>query len=195
MATPNPPPKDITPADFFCEWLPKEYERLRPGIATPPPDAVIRIDLTGDGGGTWTLSVKSGALTVTPSATSTPNIAVTQAVEDWRLITTQAAAQGADPAAAASIDKLLMSPALGQLINDVQGTIRFEIPGLQGRDFAAEITFGGAAEPNATITVDADTVDQIRSGTLLAPQAYFAGKIQIVGDPAFAMQVGMAFMS
>ena len=95
----------------------------------------------------------------------------------------------------ASIDKLLTSPALGQLLNGVQGTLRFEIPGFQGRDFATAVTFQGAAEPQATIRVDADTLDQIRSGALPAPQAFFAGKIQMSGDTAFAMQVGMAAMT
>ena len=194
MATPNLPPSDIAPAEFFETWLPAEYRRMRADLPAPP-DAVIHIALSGEGGGAWTLSLSGGELSVAAGAPDNANIAIRQSVEDWRLVTVQAAEHGPDPAAGATIEKLLTGPALGQVLDTVSGTIRFEVPGLAGRDFATEITFSGAAEPSSTITVSADVLEQIRSGALAAPAAYFSGQIQIAGDPTLAMQVGMAFMS
>ena len=195
MVTPVPP-SDITPADFFERWLPEQYQAMRANLAGVPPDGVIRIELTGDQGGVWVLRLSGGDLAVAVGAGDGPaNIEIRQSVVDWRQITTRAAAEGGDPTSAASIDRLLASPALGQLFHSVKGTIRVQISGLEGRDFSAEITFGGAAEPSTGISVDADTLEQIRSGALPAPQAFFSGRIQITGEPALAMQVGMAFMS
>ena len=194
MATPNLPPSDIAPADFFENWLPAEFKRMRADLPAPP-DAVINVELSGDGGGVWALTLSGGDLAVATQAADDANIAIRQSVEDWRLVTTQAAEHGSAPASGATIEKLLTGPALGQVLNTVSGTIRFEVPGLAGRDFATEITFGGAAAPNSTITVSADVLEQIRSGALAAPAAYFSGQIQIAGDPTLAMQVGMAFMS
>ena len=45
------------------------------------------------------------------------------------------------------------------------------------------------------ITLDTDTLKQMRDGTLAPPAAYFAGKIQLGGDVNFAMQLGMAMMA
>lgn len=194
MATPNVPPSDIAPAEFFENWLPAEYRRLRADLPAPP-DATVSVELSGDGGGAWSLSLSGGDLSVASGAADNANIAVKQSVEDWRVVTTQAAENGADPAAGAAIEKLLTGPALGQVINTVSGTIRFEIAGLAGRDFATEIVFSGAAEPHSTIKVSAETLEQIRSGALAPPAAFFSGQIEIVGDPTLAMQVGMAFMS
>lgn len=195
MATPNLPPSDIAPADFFENWLPTEYQRMRADLPAPPPDAVINVELSGDGGGAWALALADGELSVASAAAADANIVIRQSVDDWRQVTTQAAENGADPTAVAAIEKLLTGPALTQVLDTVRGTIRFEISGLAGRDFATEIAFGGAAEPNSIITVSAETLEQIRSGALPAPAAYFSGQIQIAGDPTLAMQVGMAFMS
>lgn len=195
MAIPNPPPSDISPAEFFESWLPAEYQRTSSALTSKPPNAVIGIELSGEGGGAWTLTLEDGALTVTAAAADNANIALRQSVEDWRTITIHAASQGADPAAAASIDRLLTSPGLAQLVESVKGSMRFCVPGLGGRDFSAELVFGGASAPQATVTVSADTLEQIRSGALPAPQAYFTGLIQVEGDPTLFMTVGMAFMS
>lgn len=195
MATLNVPPSDIAPAEFFENWFPAEYRRLRADLPAVPPDAVITVELSGDGGGAWSLTMNGGELSVVKSAADNANITIRQSVEDWRLVTTQAADNGAHPAAGAALDKLLTSPALGQVLSATSGTIRIEIAGLAGRDFATEIVFAGAAAPSSTVKVSAETLEQIRSGALAPPAAFFSGQIEIVGDPTLAMQVGMAFMS
>jgi putative sterol carrier protein len=195
MTTHDRPPTDS--AEFFESWLPAQYQQVAGELKRTPPDAIICVELSGEGGGAWTLALSGGTLTVTPAASDSANITLRQSVEDWRVVTL--GAQGAQvpslTSLGASIDKLLTSPVLGQLLTGVSGTLRFVIAGFQGRDFATEISFQGAAEPHATITVDADTLDQIRSGALAPAQAFFANKIRISGDAAFAMQVGMTAMT
>lgn len=196
MTTIQRPPRDITPRDFFESWLPREYERLGTSVQPAPPDFKAQVELDGDGGGTWALELAGGALTV--SSRSLPDAAITMrlGVEDWRAITVgEDGGPDLTPPEGVSIEQWLVNPAIQQVLASVKGTLRFEIPGFQGRTFAVTLMFHGAAEPQATISVDAETVAAIRSGALPAPQAFFAGKILISGDSAFAMQVAMSVMA
>ncbi|WP_428268107.1 SCP2 sterol-binding domain-containing protein [Haliangium sp.] len=190
------PPRDITPQVFFEQWIPQEYERLTTGGAAPP-DLSAQIQLDGDGGGTWSLRLAGGKLEVAAGSAEQPDVSVVQSVADWRAITVGEEGDGPDltPPEGVSIEHWFVNPTIHQALKDAKGTLRFEIPGFYGRTFAAQLTFHGAAEPTATISVDAETVAEIRAGTLPAPQAFFAGKIQITGDSAFAMQIGMAVMA
>ena len=70
METHRRPPRDITPAEFFTSWLPEEIKRL--GSATAIPDMVVRIELTGEGGGCWDLHPSGGELDVRSSAPDDP---------------------------------------------------------------------------------------------------------------------------
>lgn len=197
MTTIQRPPSDITPRDFFESFLPREYERLKPSGGPTPPSLKLQIQLEGDGGGTWVLALANGALTVSPQAIADADITVTQSVDDWRVVTV-GVATGPDLTlpAGMSIESLLdVPPAIQQALATTRGTLRVEIPGFLGRTFGLGITFHGAAEPAATITVDAETLAQIRSGALPAPQAFFAGKILLSGDTAFAMQLIMTIMA
>lgn len=200
MATLARPPADITPKDFFETWLPREHARLVAEGAPTPPDVVACVRLDGEGGGAWTLTLAGGQLSVTGQdgqAGATPDIIIEQSVEDWRAVTAGAPGDGPDLSLpeGASLDGWLTNPALHQALQTVKGTLRFEIPGFHGRTFAAAITFQGAAEPQATISIDMETISAMRAGTLPPAQAFFSGKILMSGDTAFAMQIGMALMS
>jgi putative sterol carrier protein len=197
MPTIQRPPRDITPKDFFESWLPKEYERLKPTSGPTPPDLKAQVRLEGDGGGTWLLELTKGALTISTRTVPDADLTITQSVTDWRAITVGEDGDGLDltPPDGISIEHWFVNPAIHQTLASVRGTLRFEIPGFRGRTFAASLMFHGAAQPEATISVDAETVAAIRSGALPAPQAFFAGKILLSGDTAFAMQVAMAVMA
>jgi putative sterol carrier protein len=197
MTTIQRPPRDITPKDFFESWLPQEYARLEASIQPAPPNLKAQIQLDGDGGGTWLLELAGGALTVSSRSVPDADIAVAQSVEDWRTITVGEDGAGLDlaPPEGMSIQSWFANPAIHQALASIRGTLRFEIPGFRGRTFAVALTFHGAAQPQATIAVDAETVAAIRSGALPAPQAFFAGKILLSGDTAFAMQVAMTVMA
>lgn len=188
----NRPPKDITPQAFFETWMPSEYNRIKSELRQTPPDMTVRVELSGDGGGVWTLAIKGGAFQVTSGTTGDAQLVLKQSVEDWRIIS--AGGDSDIDIGAGSIDKLIANPAANQVLRTTKGTLRFEVGGVQGRTLAADLTFNNAAAPAATIKVDASTLAEIRSGALPAPQAFFAGKVQILGEAALAMQIGMALM-
>lgn len=196
----NRPPPDISPAAFFESWLPAEYQRLdalRAEKSLPaPPDVTVAVTLEGDGGGVWTLCTADQKLSVEPGEPEKLDIGFRLAVEDWRAVF--ASDGGVDdllPSEGSMADAILIGTQIHESLQDVRGTIRFELTGFQGRNWAAEVSFGGAPEPRATMAIDAETYAQMRAGTLPAPQAYFSGKIQISGDTNLAMQVGMALMA
>jgi hypothetical protein len=190
------PPADIAPGTFFEQWLPAEYARL--GSGATPPDSAVVVHLDGDGGGAWTLRVQGGALTGKPGAADAADLVLRQTVADWR-----AAVCGEDGAPDILPDNVnpmralagAGSPAAQQMLQSLSGTLVFQVSGFAGRTWAIRVSFKGAASPEATIALDADTMQQMRSGALPPPQAYFAGKIQITGDVNFAMQLGMAMMA
>lgn len=199
MATVNRPPADITPKSFFETWLPQEYERLKAEGGSTPPNVTACVRLSGDGGGTWTLALAGGQLTVAAEDTADADLGIEQSVADWRAVTVGEDSAGSGPdltlPEGVSFDRWLVNPGLQQVLATARGALRIEIPGFHGRTFALAVTFRGAAEPQATITVDAETIAAIRAGTLPPMQAFFSGKILIAGDSALAMQIGMAAMS
>ena len=197
MTTIQRAPRDITPKDFFESWLPKEYDRLKASIRPAPPNIRAQVRLGGDGGGNWLLELAGGALTVSNRTVPDADIAMAMSVPDWRAITVGEDGPGLDlaPPEGMSIENWFINPAIHQALASINGTLRIEIPGFRGRTFAIALTFHGAAQPQATISVDAETVAAIRSGALPAPQAFFAGKILLSGDTAFAMQVAMTVMA
>lgn len=197
MAEFNRPPSDISPSQFFTSWLPAEYERLRAeaGSDVKPPDGTMVIQLEGADGGVWSISATGGTLSVSEGEPGTIDLRITQSVDDFRMLLSGANDADVLPPGASPVQMLLQGSAMGDALATVKGTLVFEVPGLAGRTFSTRVAFQDQADPNATISVGAETLQAMRSGALPPPQAFFAGKIQISGDQAFAMQVGMALMS
>jgi putative sterol carrier protein len=200
MATPARPPKDITPKRFFEEWLPAQLSGLGP-FSQP---LTIRVRLQGDEGGAWDLKVGEAGLAIAaagPAPGSEPEVTVGQTVEDWKAITVgEAGAVDLAPPQSSPTDILFLDQQAQSLLGQVKGTVRFEVTGYNGRTWQLTVKFGGTpwrdgGDPDATISVDAETYAQILARTLPPPQAYFQGKVRLSGDVNLAMQLGMALMA
>ena len=196
------PPPNITPSEFFEKWLPEQFEIVKTELGADKwvavPEISLACTLTGEGGGTWRLAINGGILSVSQGAGDGALVELTTAVNDWRALVTPVSQGGLlpDPEAASAPPNLpMLNPAALTQLTMIAGTLSIQIAGFQGRDWQLGATVKGAAEPNASIVVDAATLEEIRTGAIAAPQAFFAGKIQISGDVSFAMQLGMAFMT
>jgi hypothetical protein len=192
------PPRDITPARFFEQWLPALFAgEFGPGKRTPT-DVTVRVRLDGEGGGAWDLTVAGGKLTVGAPGGSEPPVSVHQTVADWRAVTVGEEG-GIDlaPPQGSPLDMLFVDPASRQVLTSVRGTVRFEVTGYNGRTWQLTCKFGEQPEPpepNAVISVDAETHAKILSRQMAPPEAYFSGKVRLSGDTGLAMQLGMAMM-
>ncbi len=189
------PPRDITPERFFREWLPAKAEQKLAGF---PRALLVRVRLDGEGGGAWDLHLDKGKLDVTEAGTDEPELLLMQTVADWRAIV--AGEEGGPdlaPAEANPADLMLIDPQAVQILDTVKGTLRFEVTGYKDRTWALTVKIGTqplADPPTATIQVDAETSAAMLARKLPPPQAFFEGKLKLLGDANLAMQLGMALM-
>lgn len=195
----NRPPAEISAAEFFSTWLPSEYARVRDegALTATPPDNKVAVELTGDNGGGWTLVMSGGTLTVDDGAIADAPIKLTATAQDFRALLGGESGEHKlvpDSADGVDLNMLVIDKATQEILDGVSGKINVQITGFNGRDWALAASFKGAAEPEATIAIPAEVYKQISEGTLAAPQAYFAGQIQMTGDATFAMQLVMALM-
>ena len=88
MAETPKPPEDITPDDYYLKWLPEQNEAADPAQKAKVKDinAVIQVVLTGEGGGEYYMELASGDFKTAKGKADSPNLTITQAVEDWREI-------------------------------------------------------------------------------------------------------------
>jgi putative sterol carrier protein len=187
------PPKDITPKRFFEDWLPSQLS----GLSGVKP-MTIRVRLDGDGGGAWDLSINEAGLKVGAAGAAEPEVMVAQTVADWKAIAVgEPGAVDLAPPQSSPTDILFLDKNAQAMLGQVKGTVRFEVTGYNGRTWQLTVKFGAQPlkpEPDATISVDAETYGQILARTLPPPQAYFQGKVKLLGDMNLAMQLGMAMM-
>jgi len=197
----NRPPRDITPARFFTDWLPREFGSEFGAGKRAASDITVAVDLEGEGGGQWVLDVRGGTLSVrgAGAAGPSPMVQLWQSVQDWRALAVGEDGANVDlaPPQASALDVLFVDPASRQILSAVKGTVRFEVTGYNGRTWGMLVKFGtqpGKTEQDATITVDAATYAAILARKLAPPEAYFSGKISLRGDTSLAMQLAMAML-
>ncbi|HWE29150.1 MAG TPA: SCP2 sterol-binding domain-containing protein [Polyangia bacterium] len=197
----NRPPRDITPARFFTDWLPREFGSEFGAGKRAASDITVAVDLEGDSGGRWVLDVRGGNLSVRGEggAGPAPMVQLWQSVQDWRALAVGEDGANVDlaPPQASALDVLFVDPASRQILTAVKGTVRFEVTGYNARTWGMLVRFGtqpGKVEPDATITVDAATYAAILARKLAPPEAYFSGKISLRGDTSLAMQLAMAML-
>jgi hypothetical protein len=197
----NRPPRDITPAGFFTDWLPREFSAEFGAGKRAAHDITVAVRLEGEGGGEWALDVKDGTLRVRGAGEPgpAPVVSLWQTVQDWRALAAGEDGANVDlaPPQATALDALFVDPASRQIMGAVKGQVRFEVTGYNGRDWWMHVKFGadgGKREPDATILIDAGTYAAILARKLMPPEAYFSGKIQLRGDTGLAMQLAMAML-
>jgi len=191
------PPKDIVPADFFHTWLPAELSRL--GSAAGMPDMLVRVTLSGEQGGSWDLLTAGGELKVTDADSgSAPLVTLILSVQDWRAIVVgEPGPVDLAPPASSATDLLFVDAGSRQLLETITGTFRFEVRQYNGRTWTLHAVFGGEPDvdnPAAVIATDAEIYGKILAREMMAPEAYFSGKIVIEGDMGLGMQVGLALL-
>jgi putative sterol carrier protein len=79
------PPDDISPLDFFTRWVPAavagDEERRRKLADT---NAKVVFELSGDGGGSYTLWINEGSVTGALGGIEDPDLRVVIAIDTWR---------------------------------------------------------------------------------------------------------------
>lgn len=155
-------------------------------------EATIKLELAGDGGGTWYVNVKNGEATIDPSPAGEPILAIYQTVDAFR----RGAAAGGGGLGGPGQQQDLTKSRVARM-KAIKGSVEFRVTEAEGGDLSVILCFGGVPKPEtaqATITVKAADAKKMSTGELNPQVAFMQGALKISGDAAFAMQLGMAMM-
>jgi hypothetical protein len=193
------PPPGLSAADFFTAWLPDAFASS--GAVAAPDAPIVRVNLSGPGGGQWRLHSRDSELVIEPIP------ATDRGPESAEIWLRQAAADFAAtftpdpdlpellPASWSALDLLFLDPRDVALARQIAGRILIEIAGRRRRRWALDAAFGAegirAGRARATVQIDSTTYEALRGRTMAPMQALLAGKVKIDGDRALAMKALM----
>lgn len=138
----------------------------------------------------WFINIADGAMTVTETAAYEPFMTIVLSEADWAIFVSRTNAgamltRDDRPFGKARIDRVRM----------VKGSLRVLLTGLpEGGEFRADVHFGRqrSAQPKTTIQIPADVAIELQSGAINPQAAFMQGQLKLIGDMAFAMELGMA---
>ena len=204
VAVADRPPPGITPASFFESWLPELY--VASGSEAPAGAPLVRVSLSGEGGGEWELQAADGRLAVhraaigprarADSGRPPPNLWIRQSATDFT------AAFGGDPdlpellpASWGPLELMFLDPRDIELLRQIDGRLLLELNGRRRRRWALDLATGKsglqAGRARATVRLDGTTYDGLRDGTMPPLRALLERKVTVEGDRALAMQALM----
>jgi SCP-2 sterol transfer family len=191
-------PRDITPARFFEEWLPRQVENSRELLETFAGDLsfVVSVRVTGERGGEWTVKLAdrkpefvSG---LDPQAVVTFIVSednfiqsITGQLDDLRPPARDMTAVDTSPTA---IQQRARQVHAG--LKELRGSLRAELDD-PNRALGVTVKFAGEMKdsPDCTIKIKMDHVRAMASGELDPQVAFMTGKIKIEGDSSLLMQL------
>lgn len=182
------------PKEFFETDVPKLHAQVKDQIseAQKAVEFTVGVNLTGDGGGAWTLHISGGELTVTPGLGDGRDLTVHMDVAHWRAAmhgSTGISAAGLNPE---NFDFSRLKPELAARVKQMNGNLAVQIKDGDDEVFSVMVQFGANAPetPTATISMQEADAALMREGKMLPQQAFMAGKMKVTGDMNLVMQVG-----
>ena len=163
----------------------REVEDLRAASGS------IAWEITGAAPAAAYVNIANGTMAVADQPATEPFMTVAQSAADWGrftagLVSVFGAGGSRRPFGRSRIER----------VRGIKGAVRFQLTGLtDGSTWTCTIFFGAGprpAEPQTTVSIAADLVAKIQAGQLEPQMAFMQGQIRISGDPALAMQLGMA---
>ncbi len=170
-------------------------------------DVSFQVELIGDGGGTFTLSIRDGRMTAQSGPAEQPLVSLRQSVSDFLATVEQGLGarfslfggpSAADEArGGGSGFARLLAPSVAQQLRQVRVTLRFTIGDRPGAgDWSLDLGIGGEPEqPSSTIVVPYTEYEEIAAGRLLPQAAFMAGKIRVQGDFGALMRLAPILMA
>jgi hypothetical protein len=165
------------------------YENLRAVTAT------IRVDITGDGGGTFFLNIDAGRMEPGEAAAQPPFLTMLQDRASFDALVAEVGESATALLGGLSGLTGGMHLTRGRVENlaGIDGSVGLSVEGEGG--FRIVSHFGGSpmpTEPAATIRIESDVYGKLRSGELSPPSAFMEGKIKVDGDMQLAMQLALS---
>jgi putative sterol carrier protein len=172
-----------SPTEYYTLSVPQQLAAAlkdAPESAGQPPLTAI-YEITGAGGGIYSLRVAGGRIEVLPERVPEADIYTTMAIEAWRSATSDGLL---DPV----VDYVRRRKI--EVVKSLKGTVRLELQRSDGSTWQSATTFGGQAEPEVTLRMNADDYAAMMRGDLNGQMAFITGKLQFEGSLPLLMQVG-----
>jgi hypothetical protein len=201
---PGRPPAGSDAVAIVESWLPQVFASAgRMWEGTSP---ALRLSLLGPGGGDWRLQVSDGTLAVEPvlrtlgARPPDPDIWVRMSAADFLVVPFPEEDLIEFLPAHANLAELLFATADDmELLEKIDGRIRFELEGRRRRRWSVDAAFGPAGmragRPRTTVSIDGGTCEKLAAHALTPLQALLAGRLRVDGDRTLALQVLMLVAS
>jgi len=200
-------PQPADPHRFYGERIPAQFNRAleeqeargeagrRVYDGMRAVSATIRVDVEGEGGGTFFLNIDRGRMTAGSEPAHEPFLTLLQDQRAFRRLAREAGDSALALLGGLSglAGEMRLTRSRIENLRDVNGLVRFEVTGEDG--FALRTHFGPApvpAEARTTIRVDEQAYRDLRSGTLDPQSAFMNQQILVEGDMQTAMQLALA---
>jgi len=200
LPLPTRPPSGSTAATILESWLPQTFSAAGRTFENSSPH--LRVSLSGQDGGEWDLQIANGELLVERYLRTIgvrgddPDIWIRQpAIDFLALVSPSEDLFELMPATIDVVDFLSPDSQEMELLQKLDGRIKFELEGRRRRRWTIDTAFGRsgmrAGRPRTTVSIDAATCEKLAARTLNPLQALLAGRLRVDGDKTFAMQVLM----
>jgi hypothetical protein len=195
------------PRAFYTERIPAQFNRALDEQEAQGPagrrvyeamravTATIRVDVTGEGGGTFFLDIERGRMSATTDPAQPPLVTLQQDRRAFERIAAEAgdSALGLLGGLAGLAGEIRLTRSRVEDLAEVKGLLHFEVTGEQG--FVLRSHFGSdpvPAVPDTTVRIDEAAYRDLRSGSLDPQSAFMDHRIVVQGDMQIAMQLALA---
>ena len=195
------------PRAFYTERIPAQFNRALDEQEARGPagrhvyeamravTATIRVDVTGEGGGTFFLDIERGRMSATTDPAQPPLVTLQQDRRAFERIAAEAgdSALGLLGGLAGLAGEIRLTRSRVEDLAEVKGLLHFEVTGEQG--FVLRSHFGSdpvPAVPDTTVRIDEAAYRDLRSGSLDPQSAFMDHRIVVQGDMQIAMQLALA---
>ena len=161
-------------------------------------DATVRIEVAGEGGGTFFLNVAAGAMTTDAAAARAPLLTVLQDRRAFERIASEAgdSALGLLGGLSGFAGDFKLTRSRLDNLAGISGCLGFEVTGDEG--FAFRVHFGAEPvpdTPDTAIRVSPEVYADLREGRLDPQNGFMSGQLDVSGDLQIAMQLALAALS
>jgi hypothetical protein len=155
-------------------------------------EASIGIRVGGDGGGTWYLNVRGGAMEVATDAAGPVLFMVHQTIDDWRALASRGTMLGGKATGMAGRGALTKSRIAR--LRQLAGTMRLVLKdGEASRQVTLHFGKGEPIDPpHTTVSMHEEDARNLRDGSLDPQTAFMQGRVAVSGDMTFALGLGTA---
>lgn len=174
-----------TPAEYYEQIIVQRYANAMadaPADVVDQPELIVTFEISGDGGGIYSLRASGKTIEVIPGTIENSHIHTAMTIDDWR----------------SAVEKDAEEPFIGYVrrrkvsaVQSLKGVIRLELARSAGDAWMSITTFGGQTEPQVTLRMDADDYAAMMSGKLSGQMAFMTGKLKFEGNLPLLMQVSV----